>query len=78
MSKDDDCPVSPLAHEFLHVLLNGVHSAPYNDFIFEFNKHGKNLWYGGPAVRLGGGGNIFIRTRINDPMLYRIQPPASP
>jgi hypothetical protein len=58
-----------LAHEFLHVLLNDIHvvGSPLSDFMHE---HGinKNLW----SPRTSPTMDIFIRTRINDPMLYRI------
>ncbi|MEI6703060.1 MAG: hypothetical protein WCL71_05925, partial [Deltaproteobacteria bacterium] len=62
----DQKTISTLSHELLHVLINGVHGPPYNDYMSYFNSVKWMLWY---KQDIGG---VIGRKRIPDEMRFKI------
>lgn len=54
-----------LAHELLHVVTNGIHAAPYNDFMQDTARP-QSLWFSGQAIVPP----LFNRKRIYDEVYY--------
>lgn len=62
----DQKTTSTLSHELLHVLINGVHGAPYKDFMRYHNSYKWMLWY------KQDNGGVMGRKRIPDEMRFKI------